>query len=59
MQPRLNPLKAAPDAYKAVFTLEKYVRGAVDKMLLHLVKLRASQINGCWLATAMRRRRAR
>ena len=47
MQPRLNPLKAAPDAYKAVFALEKYVRGAVDKMLLHLVKLRASQINGC------------
>src|SRR4051812_30645519 len=47
MAPRLNPVAAAPDAYKAVAALDKYVRGAVDKMLLHLVKLRASQINGC------------
>jgi AhpD family alkylhydroperoxidase len=46
-EPRLNPFKAAPDAYKAILGLEKYVRGSVDKMLLHLVKLRASQINGC------------
>ncbi len=45
--PRLNPFKAAPEAYKAVLGLEKYVRGSVDKMLLHLLKLRASQINGC------------
>jgi AhpD family alkylhydroperoxidase len=47
MSPRLNPIKAAPEAYKAVLALEGYVRGAVDKKLLHLLKLRASQINGC------------
>ncbi|HEX5477227.1 MAG TPA: carboxymuconolactone decarboxylase family protein [Burkholderiales bacterium] len=47
MTPRLNPLQAAPEAYKAVLNLEKYVRGAFDRHLLHLLKLRASQINGC------------
>jgi AhpD family alkylhydroperoxidase len=47
MEPRLNAMKAAPDAFKAVMGLETYVRGSVDKMLLHLLKLRASQINGC------------
>jgi AhpD family alkylhydroperoxidase len=47
MSPRLNPVAVAPDAYKAVLALEKYVRGSVEPHLLHLVKLRASQINGC------------
>src|SRR5207248_6151399 len=47
MTPRLNPIAVAPDAYKALSALEQHVRGAVDKMLLHLLKLRASQINGC------------
>jgi AhpD family alkylhydroperoxidase len=47
MQPRLVPAKVAPDAYQAVSALEKYVAGTVDHKLLHLLKLRASQINGC------------
>ncbi len=47
MKARLNPGLAAPGAYLAILGLEKYVRGNVDKMLLHLLKLRASQINGC------------
>ena len=47
MQPRLNPMKAAPDAYKAVRALNDFVNGNVDHRLLHLLKLRASQINGC------------
>jgi AhpD family alkylhydroperoxidase len=47
MSPRLNPAKAAPDAYQAVLGLENYVKGAVEPRLLHLLKLRASQINGC------------
>jgi AhpD family alkylhydroperoxidase len=47
MTPRLNPLKASPESYQAVSALEKHVRATVDKMLLHLLKLRASQINRC------------
>jgi AhpD family alkylhydroperoxidase len=47
MEPRLNAMKANPEAFKAVMGLENYVKGSVDRMLLHLLKLRASQINGC------------
>jgi AhpD family alkylhydroperoxidase len=38
----------APDAYDAVFALgEAAAKAGLDKQLLELVKLRASQINGC------------
>src|SRR5690606_37915759 len=49
MQARLDFTKAAPDAYKAVLKLEKYIteESGLDLRLLHLIKLRASQINGC------------
>ncbi len=48
MQPRLNHQAAAPDAYKAMLGLETYVRrSGLEHGLLHLVKIRASQINGC------------
>ena len=47
MQARLNPGKAAPETYKAVVALENYLKGVVKPRLLHLLKLRASQINGC------------
>jgi len=47
MIPRLNAGKVAPAAYEALRGLEKYVRGTVEPRFLHLLKLRASQINGC------------
>ena len=47
MSPRLQPLKAAPDTYKAVLALEQHLKGVVEPRLYHLLKLRASQINGC------------
>jgi len=49
MQERLDFAKAAPDAYKAVYELERYIReeSGLDSRLLHLIRLRASQINGC------------
>lgn len=48
MQVRLDSPTAAPDAYKAVAELEKYVQeSGLDPRLLHLIKLRASQLNGC------------
>ena len=48
MEQRFNYFKAAPDAYKAMSGLEAYLHGCgLEPELLHLVKLRASQINGC------------
>jgi AhpD family alkylhydroperoxidase len=48
MQARLDPRKAAPEAMNAISNLHAYVRTCgLDHKLLELVKLRASQINGC------------
>jgi len=49
MQARLNYAKAAPDAYKAVVALNQYVVKdcGLEPAIIHLIKLRASQINGC------------
>lgn len=48
MKPRLNFYKASPDAIKAMLALEAAVgQLGLEPGLLELVKLRASQINGC------------
>jgi AhpD family alkylhydroperoxidase len=48
MKPRLNYATASPDGYQAMLGLEKYLRECgLEESLLHLIKLRASQINGC------------
>ena len=48
MKPRMEYWKVAPGAFKAMSSLEAYLReSGLDKGLLHMVKLRASQINGC------------
>jgi AhpD family alkylhydroperoxidase len=48
MRPRLDFYKASPDAAKAMLALEAAVRKlGLEPGLLELVKLRASQINGC------------
>lgn len=45
---RLDPWKAAPEVYKAAFALETSVKSlGIEPKLLELIKLRASQINGC------------
>ncbi|HYK85282.1 MAG TPA: carboxymuconolactone decarboxylase family protein [Ktedonobacteraceae bacterium] len=45
---RIRYAKAAPGAYRAMSSLEKYVReSGIEASLLELIKLRASQINGC------------
>jgi AhpD family alkylhydroperoxidase len=45
---RIDYNKLAPDAVKALLTMEAYVnKTALEKSLLNLIKLRASQINGC------------
>ncbi|MBN9618027.1 MAG: carboxymuconolactone decarboxylase [Acidobacteriales bacterium 59-55] len=48
MEQRFNYFKAAPDAYKAMSGLEAYLHSCgLEEGLVHLIKLRASQINGC------------
>jgi AhpD family alkylhydroperoxidase len=48
MQARLNYAKTAPGVYDAMEGLEKYLeKCGLEKSLMFLVQLRASQINGC------------
>ena len=48
MKPRINPAQVSPAAYNAMLGLEKYLHSSsIEPNLLHLLKLRASQINGC------------
>ena len=48
MSERINYTKVTPEGYRAMSGLERYVRGSgLEPSLLELVKLRASQINGC------------
>ncbi|MEO7044341.1 MAG: carboxymuconolactone decarboxylase family protein [Ferruginibacter sp.] len=40
--------KVQPDAYKALLELNKYVaKTGIDKLQREMIKIRASQINGC------------
>src|SRR3982751_6120567 len=50
---RMDITKFAPDAYKHLFGIEHEIARNVDKSLLHLVKVRASQINGCAFCIGM------
>jgi AhpD family alkylhydroperoxidase len=48
MKERLHYAQVAPDGYKSLLGLEQYLRQCgLEEVLLHLVKLRASQVNGC------------
>lgn len=61
MQARFDYTKAAPDAFKAVLQLEQYVKekSGLEHRLIHLIKLRASQINGCAYCVDMHSKEAR
>jgi AhpD family alkylhydroperoxidase len=50
---RMDLSKLAPDAYRHFLQLEGVIGRHVDRKLLHLIKLRASQINGCAFCLAM------
>src|SRR5579864_835176 len=48
MEPRLNYMKLGAEGLKGMFALEKYLHAcSVEQPLVHLVKLRVSQLNGC------------
>lgn len=60
MKARLNYTQVAPDALKAMHELEKYVHASgLERSLYELVKIRASQINGCAYCIDMHTKDAR
>lgn len=60
MATRLNYTKAVPGAYRAMSQLEHYVKNCgLETSLIELVKIRASQINGCAYCINMHTKNAR
>lgn len=60
MQSRTDYAKIAPDAVRGMWGLESYVRhSGLEPSLLELVRLRASQINGCAFCMDMHTKDAR
>lgn len=60
MEPRIDYTKYAQDAQKSLFALERYLSTCgLDHKLIHLLKLRASQINGCAFCIDMHSKDAR
>lgn len=57
---RLSPNDIAPEGYQAILGLEAYIRRCgLETGLLELVKMRASQINGCAFCLDMHSKDAR
>lgn len=60
MAARIEYAKVAPGVYRAMLGLEKYLHGCgLEDALLHLIKMRASQINGCAFCLDMHSKDAR
>lgn len=60
MQTRVNILQTQPEAYKAMMGLEKYIAStSLSSTHKELIKIRASQINGCAYCINMHTKEAR
>ncbi|HEX6635533.1 MAG TPA: carboxymuconolactone decarboxylase family protein [Usitatibacter sp.] len=60
MKSRLNLMQVSPDAMKAMRALQSHVdASALEHSLLELVKMRASQVNGCAFCLDMHSKDAR
>jgi AhpD family alkylhydroperoxidase len=61
MEPRIDYLKAVPkEALQAMYALEHAIRqGGLETKLLELVRMRASQLNGCAFCLDMHSKDAR
>jgi AhpD family alkylhydroperoxidase len=60
MQARLDAQKVSPAAYQAMLGLERFVKQSkLEPALLQLVKMRASQVNGCAYCLDMHSKDAR
>lgn len=59
MKERMNLSEVAPEGFEAMLGLEKYLaKSGLDKKLYKLIKMRASQINGCAYCINMHTREA-
>ena len=60
MEARINFAKVNPDAAKAMYALEAYVKSSsLEPSLIDLIKVRASQLNGCAFCIDMHTKEAR
>jgi AhpD family alkylhydroperoxidase len=60
MEPRIDARRHAQEAQKAMYALEKYLaESGLEHRLIHLMKMRASQINGCAYCIDMHSKDAR
>lgn len=60
MEKRLNISELEPQGYRSIYALETYLRStAIDPLQKELIKLRASQINGCAYCLNMHSKDAR
>src|SRR5512146_3525556 len=60
MSARIDITKISPAAYRAMATLEQYIHSSsIEPELIHLLKFRASQINGCAYCLDMHTKDAR
>lgn len=60
MEPRIHYEKFAPEAARAMYALERHLKASpLGEDLLNLVRLRASQINGCAYCIDMHSKDAR
>jgi len=60
MQTRINFFKVAPQAYNALMELSKFITtSSLDPIHQELIKIRASQINGCAFCINMHTAEAR
>jgi AhpD family alkylhydroperoxidase len=51
--PRMDVPKVAPEIYRHLLQIDQGIAGKIDRKLYHLIKLRASQINGCAFCIGM------
>src|SRR5438876_452274 len=60
MPRRLDPAKVSPAALKTMLDIEAYLaKCGLERPLIHLIKMRASQINGCAYCLDMHSKDAR
>ncbi len=60
MKPRIDYVRASPEGYAAMQTLNRHVKeSGLEPQLLELVKIRSSQINGCAFCIDMHTKDAR
>ncbi|MDM5336176.1 carboxymuconolactone decarboxylase family protein [Fictibacillus enclensis] len=60
METRIRMEEVEPGAYQAMLEVENYIaRTSIDKRLKELIKIRASQVNGCAFCLNMHTKEAR